>query len=289
MAARHSANLVLTALASSGVIAATAFTAAAWSGSSAMLAVAIQALIGAASQALLLYALKRPAALRTPHAATNELYFWSFGVAVLLFSLGAGIAIYDGVLKLSDPLPNKYDRISYATLAAAAVLLVVTSRIALLRLSAAAPRATEAAGPARTRHEPAASTIVIEGLAGLLGVAIAAGGLAISQSLSAPSADGYAAIAIGLVLGVVSAFMALEIRTLLIGGAYRSGTASQSFFIETESPADARLPRAAAAGSATAASPAPLPPKSPPAAPRAPAEPSRTLSRKERKRLKRKH
>ncbi len=77
---------------------------------------------------------------RQTRIRTNELSFWSFGVAVLLFSLGAGIAIYDGVAKLADPLPNKYLQIAYAVLAATFIALVVITRLALKQLTLAGPR-----------------------------------------------------------------------------------------------------------------------------------------------------
>ena len=310
MAGASTANVVMMAMTINVALTFALFAASAWSGSSALLATAIQSLIGASSQAMVLYGVTRPA----PHAAksahgldhpappqsttapSSEVAFWSYGVAVLLFSLGAGIAIYDGVAKLADPLPNKYLHIAYAVLASAFVALALAARMALKQLTPAEPRVVPAGAqePAtRAAQEPAASTVAIESLAGLLGVVIAGAGIAIADWLSVPVADGYAAIAIGLLLGVVAAFMSLEIRNLLIAAAHASeptGTVSDgatTFFIEEETTGDPSRIAAAAARNATAARSAPPAPSAPAAEPASAM--SRPMSRKERKRHKGKH
>lgn len=285
LATRPPSTVALAALALSTISAFVLFAASSLTGSSALLAVAIQALIGATSQSLLLYGLRKSAA-SPGGAAGYEMYFWSFGVAVLLFSLGAGIAIYDGVAKLADPLPNRYHHIAFTALAAAFVLTAAGIYLALKNLSAPAPLARTAP---RGAEDAAASTIVIEGLAGLLGIAIAAAGIVIAQMLSVPAADGYAAIAIGLVLGVVAAFMSLEIRTLLVrtGKAERERERPAGFFIEDEPAADAT--GVSERPAAQPAAPRPAPASVVATASAAPMAPTRPLSRKERKRQKGKH
>jgi divalent metal cation (Fe/Co/Zn/Cd) transporter len=292
LAVGRTANVVIMAMTFNIALTFALFATAAWSGSAALLATAIQSLIAASSQAMVLYGLSRSApemnrstqgTSRSTPTRANEIFFWSFGVAVLLFSLGAGIAIYDGVAKLADPLPNKYLHIAYAVLTGAFVALVMIARLALKQLAPAGPRTSRTA---RAAQEPAASTVAIESLAGLLGILIAGAGIAIADWLSVPVADGYAAIAIGLLLGVVAAFMSLEIRNLLIGGARAddhlglSSDNSSAFFIEDETTADPSRSAASAARSASLA----------PRAPSASATDSeRPMSRKERKRHKGKH
>lgn len=306
MAVGSTANVVIIAMSFNIALTFALFATAAWSGSSAMLATAIQCLIGASSQAMVLYGLSRAArnsksrsarhstsrsahnaSPRTGEPQANEVSFWSFGVAVLLFSLGAGIAIYDGVAKLADPLPNKYIHFAYAALAAAFIAHAVTARLAVKQLTPALPRTT---GTARAAQEPAASTVAIESLAGLLAVLIAGAGIAISDWLSAPMADGYAAIAIGLLLGVVAAFMSLEIRNLLIGATHAEtrlglyADSSSPFFIEDAPTGDpSRAPTSSATSSAPSA-PSAHAPSRPTSAPAS--DPGRPLSRKERKRHK---
>lgn len=284
MATPPPSTVVLAALALSTISALAMFAAAAWTGSSALLAVAIQALIGAASQSLLLYGLRKTAG--QPRGAGYEMYFWSFGVAVLLFSLGAGIAIYDGVAKLAAPLPNRYQHIAFTALAAGFVLTTAMVYLALKNLASAAPLARAAL---RGADDAAASTIVIEGLAGLLGLAIAAAGIVIARMLSAPAADGYAAITIGLVLGVVAAFMSLEIRTLLVRTGRAEHAPPAGFFIEDEpAPATADLSERPAAQPAIATTAPRAAPVSAPLASATPPPPARPMSRKERKRQKHK-
>lgn len=277
------------------------FTAAAWTGSSALLAIAIQALIAATSQGFLLHGLNKSSGhTSSGHSGGDayEMYFWSFGVAVLLFSLGAGIAIYDGVAKLADPLPNRYHHIAFSVLALTFVLTAAATYLALEHASAPRPQAVARTGP-RGAQEAAASTIVIEGMAGLLGIAIAAAGIAIAQSLSAPAADGYAAIAVGLVLGVVAAFMSLEIRTLLVRTGKAERERPSEFFIDDEArepgagkrpanqagrgePAATVQAQRAEPAKTNAATPAAPPSTSPTASPAL----ARPMSRKERKRQK---
>jgi hypothetical protein len=224
---------------------------------------------------------------RSTPTRANEIFFWSFGVAVLLFSLGAGIAIYDGVAKLADPLPNKYLHIAYAVLTGAFVALVMIARLALKQLAPAGPRTSRTA---RAAQEPAASTVAIESLAGLLGILIAGAGIAIADWLSVPVADGYAAIAIGLLLGVVAAFMSLEIRNLLIGGAHvetrlgLSADAAPPFFIEDAPTGDPSRATPAVASASARSAPSAQAPSRPTSGPAS--DPGRPLSRKERKRQK---
>jgi len=225
-----STQIVLATLAASLILTFALFAAAGWSGSSAMLAVAIQVLIGASSQGLLLYGLKKAAVPGSLRPASRDLFFWSFAVPALLLSLGSGIAMSDGVAKLAAPLPPRANATSYAVLAVAFVVLAALTQVAAKRL--ARPCGTRQAP--RSGQDPALSTIVIEGLAALLGIAIAAAGLIIAKTLSVPAADGYAAIAIGLLLGVVAAFLALEIRTLLAGAAAPAEAAGSSMLIEDD-------------------------------------------------------
>ncbi|WP_439541818.1 cation transporter [Hyphomicrobium sp.] len=296
MAAGNTANVVIIAMSFNIALTFALFATAAWSGSSALLATAIQCLIGASSQAMVFYGLSHSArnstsarhpSPRTAGTQANEISFWSFGVAVLLFSLGAGIAIYDGVAKLADPLPNKYVHIAYAALAAAFIAHAVTARLAVKQLTPAVPRTT---GTARAAQEPAASTVAIESLAGLLGVMIAGAGIAISDWLSVPMADGYAAIAIGLLLGVVAAFMSLEIRNLLIGGTHvetRLGLSADTespFFIEDAPTGDPSRGANSVATSSARSAPSTQAPSRPTSGPAS--DPGRPLSRKERKRHK---
>src|SRR3990172_8092966 len=116
MAASGSTTVVLAALAGNGCIALAKLAAAAWTGSAAMLSEAVHSIADTANQGLLLLGLKRaarPADERHPFGYAKELYFWAFVVAILLFSLGAGVALYEGVAKLLEPHPMENVHVNY--------------------------------------------------------------------------------------------------------------------------------------------------------------------------------
>lgn len=210
-------GILIIALAAHGAVAAATF-ATAWTGSSAMLAAAIQALVGAGSLALLLFGLGRagqPADAVHPFGYAKELYFWSFVVAILLFSLAAGVVINEGVGKLVDPRPVSVATPHYVVLAAGIALIGLAAAKAFVELK----RRRGAAAPLRASRTPVLFTVLLESGAALAGLAIAAAGVLISDLTGRPTADGYAAVAIGLLLGAVAAVMAVEVRSLLVGEA----------------------------------------------------------------------
>ena len=119
MATSGSKLVVLAALAGNSAIAATKFAAAFYTGSSAMLSEAIHSLVDSGNQALLLYGLKRagrPADSAHPFGYGMEIYFWAFVVAIMLFAIGAGVAIYEGVHKIQAPSPISDPSINYIVL-----------------------------------------------------------------------------------------------------------------------------------------------------------------------------
>ena len=221
MSASGSTGVVVVALAANLGIAVAKFVAAAWTGSSAMLSEAIHSLVDTSNQGLLLLGIKRsqrPADAIHPFGYSKELYFWSFVVAILLFSLGAGIAIYEGVEKLIDPHPITDPMVNYVVLAVAFALEGISAWKATGEFNRR--RGTVPAMMAlRASKDPALFTVLLEDMAALAGLTIAAIGIAISDITGSPTADGYASILIGLLLGAVAAFMSIEIRSLIIGEA----------------------------------------------------------------------
>lgn len=221
MAAAGSTSVVVVALACNLGIALAKFTAAAWTGSSAMLSEAIHSLVDTSNQGLLLHGIRRsrrPADAFHPFGYSKELYFWSFVVAILLFSLGAGVAIYEGVEKLIDPHPVTDPIVNYIVLAVAFILEGFSAARAVKEFNGRRG-AMPALVALRASKDPALFTVLLEDAAALIGLTIAAIGIAISDITGSPTADGYASILIGLLLGAVAAFMSIEIRSLIIGEA----------------------------------------------------------------------
>ncbi|MGH8327864.1 MAG: cation diffusion facilitator family transporter, partial [Steroidobacteraceae bacterium] len=122
MAAQSSKKAVIAALAGNILVAATKLLAAVWTGSSAMMSEAVHSLVDSGNEILLLYGLHRAARrpdAKHPLGYGRELYFWSFIVALLIFALGAGVAIYEGIAHISHPEPISNPVISYIVLALA--------------------------------------------------------------------------------------------------------------------------------------------------------------------------
>ncbi|MCP4386485.1 MAG: cation transporter, partial [Hyphomicrobiales bacterium] len=122
MAAHGSKTVIYAALVGNGLIAITKFVAAGLTGSSAMMSEGIHSLVDTGNQILLLYGIRsasRPADDRHPFGYGAELYFWAFVVAILIFAVGAGVSIYEGVSKIADPHPIESPLINYVVLALA--------------------------------------------------------------------------------------------------------------------------------------------------------------------------
>jgi len=186
-----------------------------------MLSEAIHSLVDTSNQALLLYGLKRsqrPADARHPFGYSKELYFWSFVVAVLLFSMGAGVSIYEGIAKLRDPHPISDFWINYIVLLTALALESVSAHQALSEFAARrGARGWFAA--LRASKDAALFTVVLEDVAAVTGLLIALVALLCVQHLGWDKADAIASIAIGILLATVAAFMSIEIKSLLVGEA----------------------------------------------------------------------
>jgi cation diffusion facilitator family transporter len=221
MAASGSKKVVYAALAGNGLIAVTKFAAASYTGSSAMFSEAIHSLVDTGNQALLLFGMHRaakPADKAHPFGYGKEVYFWAFVVAILIFALGAGVSIYEGIAKLRYPHPVTGVYINYLVLAVAMLFEGGAWLVALREF-----RTTK--GPdgyltaIRDSKDPTVFTVLFEDSAAMLGLVIAFAGIAIGQWTGQPIFDALASIGIGAVLAVTAAFLAYECKGLLIGEA----------------------------------------------------------------------
>ncbi len=217
--ASGSEKVVYAGIAANGLIAVCKFIAAFWTGSSAMLSEGVHSVVDTGNQSLLLLGIKRsrrPADQTHPFGYGPELYFWAFIVAMILFSIGAGVSIYEGIDKIRHPHVVEDLYINFIVLGIAAVFEGWAFMIAFREFR----RNQGNRGlMAELRHskDPAVFTILFEDSAAILGLIVAAIGLILADTLDIPELDGVASIVIGLVLAGTAIFLARETKGLLIG------------------------------------------------------------------------
>lgn len=221
MATHGSKKVIYAALAGNSAIAAIKFAAAIFTGSSAMLSEAIHSLVDTGNQGLLLYGIRKagkPADENHPFGYGMELYFWTFVVAILIFAVGAGVSIYEGVHKLLDPHPIENVYINYIVLAVAVAFESAALFIAAKEFNKTRGRRGILA-EVRASKDPTVFTVLFEDTAALLGLVAAFVGIALAQALDMPIFDGIASIVIGIILATVAILLAYESKGLLIGEA----------------------------------------------------------------------
>jgi cation diffusion facilitator family transporter len=202
-------------------IAAAKFGAAAITGSSAMLTEGVHSVVDSTNQLLLLWgrrAARRPADEFHPFGYGRELYFWSFVVAVMVFALGAGVSIYEGIVHIADPEPAVSPIVAYGVLLIAFALEGGSTYEAFKDFRAAKGSLGWIEAVRRSK-DPPGFIVLLENGAAMAGIVVAAIGLGISQATGDPRFDGAASIVIGLILAVTAFVLAYESKALLIGEA----------------------------------------------------------------------
>ena len=216
------------AIAANVAIAVTKFIVAGITGSSAMLSEGIHSAVDAGNGVLLLVGLhmaKKPATPEHPFGRGKELYFWSLIVAVLIFGLGGGMSIYEGVVHMRHPEPLTDPFWIYVVLGMAALFEGSSFLVALrqfLSQSAGRPFWSSLQGS----KDPTVYTVLAEDGAALVGLVVAGAGVWASHRFNMPVLDGAASVVIGIILAGVAVLLIRESRGLLVGEGVRPATAA---------------------------------------------------------------
>ena len=214
-----SLTAVYAALIGNVLVAVTKAGAAIVTGSAGMGSEAVHSFVDCGNEILLLYGLRRarkPADDDHPLGYGRELYFYSFVVAVMVFALGAGVSVYQGVSHLYHPEPIRHVMVSYVVLALAFLFEGGSWLVSLRQFNAA--RGDDSFYRAfRRSKDPPSFMVLFEDTAALLGIAVAAAGTWASATFNAPVFDAVASLLIGAILAVTAALLARESKSLLIG------------------------------------------------------------------------
>jgi len=219
MSANATTKVIIAALIGNAAISITKFFAAFMTGSSAMLSEGIHSLVDTGNQILLLYGMKqakKPADDEFPFGHGKEIYFWSFIVAILIFAVGSGVSLYEGIRHVIHPAEITNPMVNYIVLG-----------IAIVFEGGAWFFAFKEFGKVKGKHgyieavqrgkDPSMFVVLFEDSAALLGLFIAFLGIWLTQVTGIAVFDGIASIMIGLILGGTAIWLAIETKGLLIG------------------------------------------------------------------------
>ena len=219
MSAKGSKISIYGAIIANIAIAISKFFAGSYTGSSAMISEGIHSLVDTSNGILLLYGIKRsnkPADKSHPFGYGMEIYFWSFVVAILIFALGGGIAIYEGIHHIFEPAEVKDYTINYIVLVSA-IAFEGTSLIVAIKQFNKDNRKFGLIKSMRKSKDSSSFTVIIEDMGAIIGLVVALIGLLVGDFFDFPYADGIASVIIGLILTYMAFFLATETKALMIG------------------------------------------------------------------------
>jgi len=211
--------VIYAALAGNALIAIMKFIAASITGSSAMFSEGIHSVVDTSNQMLLLYGLKqskKPADEHFPFGHGKEIYFWSFIVAIMIFAVGAGISIYEGIHRLLEPAPIENIMVNYIVLGLAMVFEGAAWFFALKEFKKAKGKWGYFEAVQRGK-DPSIFVVLFEDSAAMLGLLVALLATIFTQLTGNLYLDGIASIIIGFILAGTAMWLAFETKSLLIG------------------------------------------------------------------------
>jgi cation diffusion facilitator family transporter len=217
--AGHGTKAIVAAFFANLGIAIAKFMAFVFTGASSMLAEAIHSLADTGNQALLLFggrSARRQETETHQFGFARERYFWSFVVALVLFTLGGVFAIYEGIDKLRHPHEIDSPAWAFGVLIFAIVLESFSFRTAIHEAKPLKGEASWWSFIKRSRN-PELPVVLLEDLGALAGLVIALIGVTLAFSTGEARWDAAGSLAIGILLVVIASILAIEMRSLLLG------------------------------------------------------------------------
>jgi cation diffusion facilitator family transporter len=211
---------IYAALISNGAIGVIKFVVAFFSGSSSMLSEGIHSMVDTSNELLLLLGIKRskrPADKQHPVGHGQELYFWSLIVSILVFGLGGGMSVYEGVNHILNPHPLEDAFWNYIVLGSAFIFEVISFYIAARDFLKQSGNEGSFWKKLRASKDPGFFIVIYEGAGDIAGLLIAFAGIVLSAYFNNPVIDGIASVLIGVVLLLIGILMIAESQDLLIG------------------------------------------------------------------------
>lgn len=218
--AAESKTAIFAAIGANFAIAVMKFAAAFFTGSSAMLSEGIHSLVDTGNGGLLLLGVhksQQPADASHPFGYGKELYFWCLIVAVLIFGVGGGISIYEGIKHLLHPAPLEDPTWSYVVLGLAALFEGIVFVIAFRAFQSLKSEDESFWQAIKSSKDPTTFTVLFEDAAALLGLTVAFVGIYLAHYFNNPYLDGAASVVIGVILSSVALLLVYESKGLLIG------------------------------------------------------------------------
>lgn len=235
-----SQRVIYVAIAGNLAIAIAKFGAAALTGSSAMLAEGFHSLVDTGNELLLLHGMRRsrlPADEGHPFGYGKATYFWALIVALSVFSVGGGIAVYEGIVSMQSPSALGDPTWNYVVLAVSVVFEGFSWRVSQRELERCRRPGESLWQAAQRSMNVPVYTVFIEDSAALIGIALAACGVWLSHHVDNPLFDPAASIAIGLVLIGAAALLVRKSARLLVGESLDAGQIAQLRQIIAADPA----------------------------------------------------
>jgi cation diffusion facilitator family transporter len=185
-----------------------------------MLAEGIHSVVDTFNGVLLLFGIKKsqkPPDEAHPFGHGKELYFWSLIVAIMIFAVGGGVSIYEGIQHLIHPKELGEPTWNYVVLGLAIIFEGLALRVAFREFQALKGDEESIWRAIRVSKDPTTFTILFEDTAAIAGLIVALVGIFLSHQLHSPRFDGGASLVIGLILSAVAVLLARESKGLLVG------------------------------------------------------------------------